>query len=297
MIFNIQRFSLHDGPGIRTTVFFKGCPLDCCWCQNPEGKSSEIDLLCSNNKCLACGMCIEQCPEKAVSIGESGPLIDRNRCTVCLNCAAVCPAEAIKAVGRVITVPELVNELLKDRISFEESGGGVTVSGGEPLLQPDFLIALLKALKYKNIHTAVETSGCAPWPVIEAVSDWAALFLYDLKLIDNAKSRKYVGMSGSLMLNNLQKLLEKDSNVIIRMPVIPSVNDDESSLKLAADFLNQCAVTQLELIPYHNFGIAKYAFLDLEYNLSQIKAPSAQQISALAEKIEKYGISIINGVD
>ena len=276
-IYNIQRFSLHDGPGIRTTVFFKGCPLHCQWCQNPEGLTIETVLFSYQNKCLGCGACLAQCPSAAISIRESGPVIDRDRCNLCLKCVDVCPVEAIQAAGREISVANLTQEILKDLIVFEESCGGVTISGGEPLMQPEFLIALLKALKYLNLHTTIETSGYAPWPVIEAVSEWTDLFLYDLKLIETGQSKIYTGVSSNLILNNLIKLLKKGPTVLVRMPLIPSVNDDEKSIRLTADFLNNCGVRTLELIPYHNLGITKYTSLGLKYYSAKIEIPSPQR--------------------
>lgn len=296
LIFNIQRFSLHDGPGIRTTVFFKGCPLQCQWCQNPEGISSIPVLFCYRDRCLACQACREQCPAEAISIEPSGPVIDRNRCTLCLKCTSVCPVEAIQAAGTEITVPELTGEILKDRLVFEESGGGVTFSGGEPLMQPEFLSAMLKALKKENIHIAVETSGYASWPLLKRISEWTDLFLYDLKIIDPELSTKYTGASSVLSKNNLKQLIKYGSNVQIRMPLIPSVNDSSESLIRTAEFLKQCGVTELEFIPYHDFGRAKYDHLNLEYLSANILVSSSEQLFDIYTAMEQNGIKIINEV-
>jgi pyruvate formate lyase activating enzyme len=296
-IFNIQRFSLHDGPGIRTTIFFKGCPLKCGWCQNPEGISSSISLFTYKNLCLNCKSCLEKCRDGAITLEESGPVIDRGLCTLCLECVASCPAEAIRAAGKYATVKELVEEVLKERVVFEESGGGVTISGGEPLMQPDFLIALLKALKSEQIQTAVETSGYAPWPILQAVDEWTDLFIYDLKLIDEDKSEVHTGVSSKIITRNLEALAESGSNIRVRMPVIPSVNVDQKTIQRTAEYLRKCGITDLELIPYHNLGTSKYEALDLEYRADCVEIPSARLISEVKAAFEDYDINIISEVE
>lgn len=294
LIFNIQRFSLHDGPGIRTTVFFKGCPLHCQWCQNPEGISQSPVLFCYPNKCLGCRSCLEQCMEEAITIEKTGPVIDRNRCRLCLKCVIVCPVEAIQVAGKEITASELLKEIRKDRFVFEESGGGATFSGGEPLMQAEFIIELLKELKKENIHTVIETSGFAPWPVLEAVAEMTDLILYDLKLIDPVKSIKYTGVSSSVILSNLKQLIESGSQVQVRMPIVPSVNDDQSNLQEVAIILKECGVSELELIPYHILGMAKYTNLNLEYRQAGIAVPSVDQVSGIAVYMEQNGLKIIS---
>jgi len=297
IIFNVQRFSLHDGPGIRTTVFLKGCPLTCRWCQNPEGICRETVLFRYENKCIICGSCVKSCPEEAFIISNGVPQIDRSRCSLCLNCVNICPVEAIQAAGRIIDVKSLVKEVLKDRIIFEESGGGVTVSGGEPFSQPVFLLSFLKALKNENVHTVIETSGFAPWHDIEAVLKWTDLILYDLKLIDREKSKIYTGTDSRLMLENLKMLLKNDHNVRIRMPLVPTVNDDRESLKLAADFLLGCGANELEIIPYHNLGTSKYVHLDMKREDGSFNVPTAAHLSDCRSTLEGYGISIISEVN
>ena len=290
LIFNIQRFSIHDGPGIRTTIFFKGCPLSCRWCQNPEGISLEPDLFCYDHKCLGCRSCIAECTKKAISFRKSGPVIDRERCNLCLKCAFVCPSGALKAAGIEATVPELVKEILKDRIIFEESGGGATISGGEPLMQPEFLIDLLKALNKENIHTVIETSGYAPWTVLEKVSKYTDLILYDLKIIDPVASMRFTGVSSVVMLDNLKRLIKNGRNVQVRMPIIPSLNDSELSLNLAATCLKEYGIEELELIPYHNFGTSKYNNLGLDYLPGEIRVHSPEQIAEVRSALENRGI-------
>lgn len=296
LIFNIQRFSLHDGPGIRTTVFFKGCPLRCAWCQNPEGFDMNSTLFRSGTKCISCRSCEENCPEGALVLKPSGIVIDRAKCKLCFTCAEVCPVEAIQVVGQEITVQDLLAEVLKDRIIFEESGGGVTISGGEPLMQPDFLIALLKALNNENVHTAIETSGCAPWDILESSVVWTDLVYYDLKLLDEEKSKTYLGASGSLIIDNLRNLIKKGANVRVRMPYIPSVNDDPDNLKQVSNFLKSLGVSELELIPYHNLGIEKYSGLDLNSYRFHIEVPASEQLAVAKNILENNGLTIISEV-
>lgn len=296
IIFNIQRFSLHDGPGIRTTVFFKGCPLNCNWCQNPEGIKSSIDLFYHSNKCLNCGLCLLNCPREAIRPGNNCVELNRNSCDICLKCTELCPAGAFQAVGKRVTIDELLKELLKDRLVYEESGGGVTISGGEPLLQPEFLLALLVTLKNNAIHTVVETSGYAPWPQLETIAGWTDLFLYDLKLVDEEKSIIYTGVSNRLVISNLKKLLLKDSKVMIRMPFIPGVNTSHENLHKVAELLGECAVKELELIPYHNFGYAKYLNLGLKYSYASLEKPTAAAISETKELFARKGINITSEV-
>ncbi len=296
MVFNIQRFSLHDGPGIRTTIFFKGCPLKCQWCQNPEGIGTRPLLLHYPRRCLGCNACIDICEPQAIVKERSGVRIRRQDCNLCLKCAEVCPVEAIQVAGRVVSVDELIIEVLKDRITFEESGGGVTVSGGEPLMQPEFLTALLKKLKKEGIHTAIETSGYAPWAYVEEAAKFTDLFIYDLKLIDSVSSLYYLGVQNSLILDNLKRLQQSGANIQVRMPLIPQVNDGQDSIKKTADFLTECGIQELELIAYHNLGSAKYAAIGLNYMQNAPELPTDAFMEAVKVSFEKQGIQIISEV-
>lgn len=295
-IFNIQRFSLHDGPGIRTTVFFKGCPLSCLWCQNPEGMSMDQVIFRHTDRCISCGACVENCPEKAIELSEHGPIIDRLKCNLCMICTDNCPTGALEAAGRSINVQELVTEVLKDRIVFEESGGGVTISGGEPLMQPDFLKNLLTALKIEGIHTAVETSGLASWNSLRSIMDNTDLFIYDLKLVDPELCRKYLGVNSDTIITNLYQLHKSGAELIVRMPIIPTVNDSSACLQRAADSLKETGITKLELLPYHRLGSTKYEKLDLEYTIGGIEPPDRNIMDRVRAVLEAAGISTMSEV-
>jgi pyruvate formate lyase activating enzyme len=296
IVFNIQRFSLHDGPGIRTTVFFKGCPLSCCWCQNPEGIKSSIDLFHYSHKCLNCGICLLNCPREAIRPGRSSVELNRKSCDLCLKCVELCPTGAFQAAGKMVTVDDLLEELLKDRLVYEESGGGVTISGGEPLLQPEFLLALLVTLKKNAIHTVVETSGYAPWSQLESIAKWTDLFLYDLKLIDEGKSITYTGASNRLVISNLKKLLLQGCKTKVRMPFVPGINTGHEHLHKVAKLLADCSVKELELLPYHSLGYTKYLNLDLEYRYTSQEKPTAAEIFAAKELFALKGINITSEV-
>lgn len=297
IIFNIQRFSLHDGPGIRTTVFFKGCPLSCPWCQNPEGIKRDKVLFKHPDRCISCRFCVEHCPEKAVQLTDNGPFIDRKRCSLCMLCAANCPTETLEEAGREINVVELVNEIIKDRIVFEESGGGATFSGGEPLMQPDFLIETLETLKHEGIHTAIETSGFANWSGLRDTMPYTDLYIYDLKIADARKSKKYLGVDMKPILENLHNLIANEAEILVRMPVIPTVNDDAASLNQVAAVLKREGINSLELIPYHKLGSAKYINLDLDYKMSGINIPGPEALEHIRTFLAERGINIISEVE
>jgi len=296
LIFNIQRFSLHDGPGIRTTIFFKGCPSSCLWCQNPEGLSSSKELFQSNAKCIGCHTCLENCPEGAISFDGPEPVNDRSICKLCMSCADNCPTGALEAIGKEMTIKEITNEVLKDRIIFEESGGGVTLSGGEPLQQLDFVIDLLKAMKELNINTAVETSGYVSIEALKKVSTWTDLFLYDLKLLNPEKCKEYTGISSKPVIDNFKYLAQNGSQLVVRMPLIPGINDHHDHLRLMADTLKENGINELELIPYHNIGAHKYRGLNMDYQLQELEPPSKNQMAAVREAFLSEGISTTSEV-
>jgi pyruvate formate lyase activating enzyme len=253
-VFHIQRFSLHDGPGIRTTVFLKGCPLRCRWCHNPESQSAEPEIRTIASRCMHCGACIEHCPRSGVEARLPGA----SACLRCGACVAACPTGARSFAGHPRTVPEVMRELLGDRPFYDESQGGVTFSGGEPLMQPDFLLALLRACQDEQLHSAVDTCGDAPPETLLAVAALANLILYDVKVMDRRLHRDVTGVTNDRILSNLRLLGEQPTSLWIRVPLIPEVNCDAASLSAIADFVTTIrSVKQVNLLPYHDLGTHK----------------------------------------
>ena len=292
-VFDIRKYSIHDGPGIRTAVFFKGCPLECSWCHNPEGRSHGPELIFRPARCILCDDCLKVCPNEAIRRQGDVIWIDRMRCKVSGRCATVCNAEALQVVGREITVQQVIAEIESDTVFHEQSGGGVTFSGGEPLAQPRFLLELLSACRKRSIPTCVDSSGCAPWPVLDGIHPLVDLWLYDLKLMDDARHRQWTGVSNEIILTNLRRLSELEQNIIIRIPVIPGINDDEENLRQSGAFLASLPkVPQVELLPYHSIAEGKYAGLGREYELSEIRPPTQVQMKKCAAILGEYGIGL-----
>jgi pyruvate formate lyase activating enzyme len=293
MIFDIQKYAIHDGPGIRTTIFFKGCPLRCWWCQNPEGQDLKPELIYRKSRCIDCGECVKNCPQEAISLGAEHVSINRENCVLCDNCSRICPSEALSIAGKQVSVKEILEEIEKDMTFFNESGGGVTFSGGEPLLQHDFLNALLNECKERDIHTIVQTCGFAPYETIDRVRDNVDLFWYDIKIMDDRKHAKYTGASNEHILENLKKLAENGSSIVISFPIIPGINDDAKNVTRIAQFIQPLPnIERVNLLPYHRAGIEKYKSLGKPYKLDRIQPPSDQRIRSIKEKIEGFGIRV-----
>lgn len=293
-IFDIRRYSIHDGPGIRTAVFFKGCPLACRWCHNPEGRAYGPELIFRPARCILCDDCLTVCPNGAVSRRGDQIHIDRARCHLTGACAAVCPAEALEIVGREMTVEQVLAEVERDRPFYEPSGGGVTFTGGEPLAQPRFLLDLLAACRTRGLHTVVDTSGYVPWPLLDEIRPLVDLFLYDLKLMDDARHIEWTGVSNADILANLRRLAEAGQALLIRIPLIPGVNDDEDNLRQAGAFLAGLPLPPpVELLAYHNIAEAKYAGLGLEYGLAQVRPPDAAHMKRCGAILAEYGIRVM----
>lgn len=284
IVFDIQRFSLYDGPGIRTTVFLKGCPLKCIWCHNPESQNYKVELSFKSQKCVHCGTCEAVCPEKVHKISRDYHIINWNRCTGCGKCVTSCAYDALKLYGRAMSVQEVIQEILKDMDYYRNSGGGLTVSGGEPLAQPEFTIELLKAAKDANIHTCIETSGYVQRKVIEETDQYVDLYLLDYKSTNSQTHKELTGVSNELMLSNLQFLYERGSSIIIRCPLIPGINDSEEHLAGIADLSKRFPMIKaVELLPYHDMGKGKYGELGIEYSLSYLKNTDEDQKSKWME--------------
>jgi pyruvate formate lyase activating enzyme len=297
LIFDIRKYSIHDGPGIRTTVFFKGCPLHCLWCHNPEGQSFTPELMVRPGRCLKeCLECLPVCEPTALSRVADTPVLDRKKCTACGICADVCPTQAIEIVGRRLGVSEVITELEKDRIFFEESGGGVSFSGGEPLAQPDFLEALLAECRKKEIHTTVDTCGFAPAEALEKIAGKTDLFLYDLKLMDEDKHKEYTGESNRIILENLKRLSHRQKNIVIRLPLLPGINDDETNLSQMAAFLRSLGgISHVSLLPYHRLGKDKYKGLEKKNFSEEISPPSAEKLEKIKTDLTSYGFTVLLG--
>ncbi|WP_257285446.1 glycyl-radical enzyme activating protein [Endozoicomonas sp. SESOKO1] len=289
-IFNIQKFSIHDGPGIRTIVFLKGCPLSCQWCSNPESQDYSVNILFDAEKCNRCGKCLDACPHQAISLSTSG-LINRDKCIQCGLCVDACPTTALTKSGNLVSVKEVLDEVCKDAVHYRRSDGGLTLSGGEPLAQPEFAEALLKEARTRGVHTAMETTGMASIDVLKKIIPLLDLVLLDIKSFYSEPHKKFTGVESHTILKNALVISQLAKEVAVRIPVIPGFNADPQSIKAIASFITHMSnVSKVHLLPYHNYGQNKYQLLNRKYALVDIKTPNQTLMQELKQIVESFGL-------
>ena len=305
IIFNIQRYTINDGPGIRTEIFMKGCPLKCRWCSNPESQRAAIEPGVYSSKCISedkCGLCITACRQQALLFaGESIAGIDRNRCIGCMKCAAACPSEAVRAWGEKMSLEEVMAVIEKDRAFYEKSGGGVTVSGGEPLVQKEFTRSILKACREAGIHTCLESTFCTDRETAEAAAEYADLVISDIKHMDSEVHKKYTGAGNEKILANLKRLAACGHDMILRIPVIPGINDDAENIERTADYIEDNIgdrLRTLQLLSFMRMGEEKCRSLDRAYEMDSLqfdREEFQQRVKDIAEYFNSRGIHCVVG--
>jgi len=295
IIFDIQKFSIHDGPGIRTLIFFKGCPLGCLWCSNPESQTINKEMVYFEDKCFHCNKCIAICETGALTLKNDKINLNNEICSFCGKCVEVCPPEARKIYGDLVDIPYLMNEIKKDYLFYINSGGGVTLGGGEPLIWGDFVSRLSKECKKEKIHVAIETAGLVPWKNINKVLPYCDLILFDLKHMNSTEHEKICGKPNNLILNNLKALSEEENiELIIRIPVIPGYNDSDQNITSLAKFVSSLngRINRVDLLPYFKHHLKKYQYLGRRYPLDDIKVPSEEQLEEIKEIIQKHKVNV-----
>lgn len=300
IIFNIQKYSIYDGPGVRTLIFFKGCPLECKWCANPEGISPKTQVLFSKSRCTTCEKCIPVCRESIFDLNENRNEITINRyipCTGCSACVEVCPEDALRIAGQEKTISEIVDIVLQDQIFYFNSGGGVTIGGGEPTRQPKFLSAILRECHSLGIHTAIETCGYTNWNVYESILDYTNLFLFDLKSMQSSVHKELTGVPNEKIHSNLENLFRNHANIIIRMPLIPEHNDSFENLEATMNFIKKASslggkLSGVEILPYHKLGVNKYHQIEKPYQLKEELRFTAERLKEIEDFVSKFNLPI-----
>jgi pyruvate formate lyase activating enzyme len=293
-VFDIKRYSIHDGPGIRTTVFLKGCGLNCLWCHNPESIDPGPELMHWPARCARCHACLKACPSGALSADPAGAvLIDRSRCDACGRCAEACLYDAMQVVGREMTVDEIVAEVERDRPFFEQSGGGVTLSGGDPLVQVSFAEAVLESCRSRGLHTAIDTAGLAANGALDRLARQADLVLFDLKVMDEERHRAFTGVSNVPLVDNLKRLIAAGREVWIRIPLVPGVNDDDDNVRSTIALLRSLgAIRRVGLLPYHAGGLDKARRIGKDARFRKFESPSEERIAAIEAAFRDSGFDV-----
>jgi pyruvate formate lyase activating enzyme len=293
VVFDIQRYSLDDGPGIRTSVFLKGCPLDCVWCSNPESRAMQPELAYFYSSCIRCGDCKKICSIRAISVTERGVMIDRNRCSLCGVCVEACVNDALKLIGKEMSVTEVIREVARDKLFYNDSGGGMTLTGGEPTYQAAFASDILRAAKYEGIHTAIETCGYARWDELKKILNYTDLVLFDVKNISDELSKKFTGRGSKVILENLKRTDSAGKTIVLRFPFVPGFTDSPENLKAIAD-LAKClsSVAQIDILPFHQYGRHKYRSLGRSYRLCNDEPAGRDRATEAWEFFKGKGLNV-----